>query len=98
MFIKAVAQTTVQVVAQKVVMLCVLWNFEEVINHFLLVQNGAEMNAELYSEQLDFPASMNRKHALLQHDNILEVHTAAPIKAKNHGPASRNCISSSSSI
>ena len=49
---------TVQVVAkqdrfaQKVVMLCVWWNFEAIINHIELVQTGA-VNAALYSEHLD---------------------------------------------
>ena len=99
-WIKPAAQpTTVQVVAKQdrfaqKVMLCVWWNFEGIINHFELVQNGAVNAAALYSEQLDdrvyaalaarrYPAALiNRKHALLQHDNAPAAHTAALIKAK----------------
>ena len=101
-WIKPAAQpTTVQVVAkqdrfaQKVMLCVVWWNFEGIINHFELVQNGAVNAAALYSEQLDdrvyaalaarrYPAALiNRKHALLQYDNAPTAHTtAALIKAK----------------
>ena len=83
-WIKPAAQpTTVQVIAkqdrfaQKVVMMC-RCDFEGLINHFELVQNGSLNEAALYSEQLDrvcvapvtrrYPALINRKHALLRHD------------------------------
>ena len=87
--IKPAAQPTVQVIAkqdrfaQKVVMLCVWWNFEGIINHFELVQNGAVDAAALYSEQLDnvyaalavrYPALINRKHAHFYNMTILRVH------------------------
>ena len=74
-------------------MLCVWWNFEGIINHFELVQNGA-VNTALYSELLDgrvdaartarrYPALIDRKDAFLQHDNGPAAHTAAAlIKAK----------------
>ena len=53
--IKPVAQPTVKAFAkqdrfaQKVMLSVVWWNFEEIINHFELVQNGV-VNAALYSE------------------------------------------------
>ena len=57
-WIKLAAQPAVQFTkqdcfAQNVVMLCVWWNFEGIINHFGLVQNGAVNSTTLYSEQLD---------------------------------------------
>lgn len=71
------------------VMLCVWWNFEGII-HFELVPNGLAVNAALYTEQLDrvyaalsarYPALVNRKRALLQHDNA-PAHTAVRTKEK----------------
>lgn len=61
----------------KKILLCVWWNFEGIV-HFELVPRGASVNAELYTEQLDrvydilktrYPNLINRKRALLQHDN-----------------------------
>ena len=87
--IKPAAQPTVQAVAkqdrfaQKVTLSVVWWNFEEIINHFELVQNGAMNAAVLYIEQLDLgvhaalaarrcPAALiNQMHALLEHNNAL---------------------------
>lgn len=59
------------------VMLCVWWNYEGIL-HFELLPDGLAVNAQLYSEQLQrvydilkarYPALVNRKRALLQHDN-----------------------------
>ena len=60
-------------------MLFVWWNFEGIINHLELLQNGVVKATALYSGQLDvrdyaaladlYATMMNRKHALLQHDN-----------------------------
>ena len=87
--VKSAAQPTVQAVAKQdrfaqKVMLCVVWrNFEEIINHFELVQTGVMNAAALYIEQLDLgvhaalaarrcPAALiNQMHALLEHNNAL---------------------------
>lgn len=67
------------------VILCVWWNFEGVVQ-LKLVPNDARR----YSEQLDrayaavsarYPALVNRKRVLLQHDNA-PTHTTALTKAK----------------
>jgi histone-lysine N-methyltransferase SETMAR len=73
----------------KKVMLSVWWNFEGVL-HFELVPHGRAVNAELYTQQLDcvyevlksrYPALVNRRCALLQHDNA-PAHRARLTKAK----------------
>ena len=60
------------------VMLSVWWNYEGIL-HFELVPDGHAVDADLYSQQLDrvyatlrdrYPALVNRKHALLQQDNV----------------------------
>ena len=74
-------------------LLCVWWDFEGIINHFELVQNGA-VNPAPYSEQLHdrvyaalaachHPALLSRKR---QHDNTHTEHTTALIKAKIKQP------------
>ena len=58
-WVKPAAQTTaIQVTkqdrfAQKLVMLCVCWYIEGIINHFEHLQNGAVDATAFYSEQLD---------------------------------------------
>ena len=77
--------------------LCLVEFRKKIINHFLLVQNTA-MNAVLYNEQLDdhfylalagrrYPALINQKHRVLQHDNAPEAHTVATHQSKNQRAA-----------
>lgn len=81
-------QETVPVVRQdrfgKKVMISVWWNIDGILD-FELLPDGQTINAEYYCQQLDrvynivkekYPALINRKHALLQHDN------APPHRAK----------------
>lgn len=74
---------------EKKVMLCVWWNLDGVL-HFELVPEGHAINASLYSEQLQrvhdvlqtrYPALINRKRALLLHDNA-SPHTARTTQKK----------------
>ena len=62
---------------EKEVMLCVWWNFEGPV-YWELVPDGRAIDAHLYSQQLQhvyeslrhrYPALINRKRVLLQHDN-----------------------------
>jgi histone-lysine N-methyltransferase SETMAR len=71
------------------VMLCIWWNFEGPL-HWELVPDGRAMDANLYAEQLQrvhqvlcsrYPAMVNRKRALLQHDNA-PVHTSRRVQQK----------------
>jgi [histone H3]-lysine36 N-dimethyltransferase SETMAR len=59
------------------VMLCIWWNFEGPV-YWELLKDGHAVDGKLYSEQLDrvyevlrtrYPELINRKRALLQHDN-----------------------------
>ena len=59
------------------VLLCVWWNYQGVI-HYELIPGGRTINSDLYSEQLRkvcqvvrerYPALVNRRRLLLQHDN-----------------------------
>jgi len=59
------------------VLLCVWWNYQGVI-HYELIPGGRTINSDLYSEQLQkvcqvvrerYPALVNRRRLLLQHDN-----------------------------
>ena len=74
MWIKPAAQpTTVQVAAkqerfvQKVMLLCVWWDWKRIINHFELVHTDAVNTAALYSEQLNdrFNASLAVRYPAL---------------------------------
>ena len=58
-------------------MLCVWWNFEDII-HFELVQNDRSIDSHLYAEKTDrvyslllnhYPALVTRKCYHYQHDN-----------------------------
>ena len=74
------------------VMCVVWWIYEGIINHFVVVQNGAVNAVALYSERLNrvcaavvtgyYAALINGKHVVLQHDNATAAHTAALIKVK----------------
>ena len=73
----------------KKVMLCVWWNFDEIV-HFELVTNGRAINAELYCQQLEqvyeklkqkYPALINQKRVLMQQDNA-KPHTSKKTKDK----------------
>ena len=64
-------------------MLCVWWNFEDVI-HWEFVSNGRAIDTDLYFEKLDrvheilkrrYPALVNRNRILVQQDNA-RPHTA----------------------
>lgn len=74
---------------QEKAMLCVWWNYEQVI-HYELVPDGQTINSDLYCEQLDrmyesllvkYPALVNRGQVLLQHDNA-KPHTSRKTKEK----------------
>jgi len=74
----------------KKVLLCISWNFEEVI-HFELIPNGVAVDADLYCAQLDrmfvkllqkYPSLFNRKRILLQQDDA-KPHTAKKTVKKN---------------
>jgi histone-lysine N-methyltransferase SETMAR len=74
---------------QKKVMLCVWWNFEQVI-HFEILYDGGTTNSDIYCDQLDqmyksllvkYPTLVYRGKILLQHDNA-KPHTSRKIKEK----------------
>ena len=58
-------------------MLCVWWNFDDILN-FELFPNGRSIDSNLYYQQLEpihavlkleYPALVNRRRVLLQDDN-----------------------------
>ncbi|GFX57967.1 histone-lysine N-methyltransferase SETMAR [Trichonephila clavipes] len=62
----------------KKTLLCVWWSIREIV-HFEVLKPGETVNADLYCEQLDrlnqsliekYPAIINRKGVILQHDNV----------------------------
>ena len=73
----------------KKVVICVWWNFEDVL-HFELVPDDRAVNAELYCQQLDcvydklkekYPIAVRRTRILFQQDNA-KPHTAKKAKKK----------------
>lgn len=63
-------------------MLCISWNFEEVL-HFEFVSDGHAVNIDLYAQQMQqvydtlkahYLALGNQRHALLQYDKCPSTH------------------------
>ncbi|GFY29907.1 histone-lysine N-methyltransferase SETMAR [Trichonephila clavipes] len=76
----------------KKALLCIWWGIRGVV-HFEVLKRGETVNAELYCEQLDrrnqsliekYPAIINRKDVILQHDNA-RPHCARKTLEKTNG-------------